>query len=706
MHDHRDPARNVLARIPALTLQHSLAMLTAIWIILLISDLLSGEWAVSPASFGLKRQLLPLLGLLPTVLRLIRRNESDREVLPFKTYSRLTLTSCIFALAIAVFGVVPFEYRPDGSPAEILSFAVGRIAGLLGVIALPLLTENLVLLYRFRSRGSAPRLAEIFVYGMIGTVLVAQFYPLDRNDGIGLPAFIQILSSVLALIGLVVAVRASWIINLKKRDKWGLLGLSVIGFPAASWIVVSLTNTEAGRAILSLAPSFAALLYVLGTSMLFLHMIIFVSALLSLPTADAIDRRNAEVSSLANFARLLTQSVDADHLIDTAISIACDVTAGAAAWIELRDGDTIQVLFGNASKLSPRIARQLMAIPVGHDLVLSQAVALQRRVEVVDKVTGLVGMREGGGPDLRSVAASPMQLGDQLLGTLYVAKERAGAFDREDIVVLSAVADQIALAIEQSRLIRQSIERNRFEQEMLIARDLQQRLLPKLMPESPYYTLHAESMPASLVGGDYYDVVSFSDGTLGILVADVSGKGASAALYMGMIKGIIQALSGRCESPRELLAQANVALHGHIDQRWFATMSCAQIIEERRMLRIARAGHCPTLLVRDGRTAFSRPKGLGLGIARAELFDKNLEIEEIGFAPGDYAIFYSDGLPEARSPGGDELGYERLQDLAAEAAAQGATPVEMRDAIFSEIARFAEDEPPADDSTLLILKWR
>jgi serine phosphatase RsbU (regulator of sigma subunit) len=154
------------------------------------------------------------------------------------------------------------------------------------------------------------------------------------------------------------------------------------------------------------------------------------------------------------------------------------------------------------------------------------------------------------------------------------------------------------------------------------------------------------------------------------------------------------------------LAQANVALHGSIDQRWFATMTCAQIFDAQRTLRIGRAGHCPTLLVRNGVASYSRPQGLGLAIAKPILFDRNLEIEEIGFSSGDYAIFFSDGLTEARSPDGEEYGYDALLATAMGAASANATPRAMRDAIFESIDRFSKGVPPMDDSTLVILRWK
>jgi serine phosphatase RsbU (regulator of sigma subunit) len=682
--------------------------MAAAWLLTLIYDIVSGGWDAPPGHYGIWRLALPLFGFLPTALRLLTP-EREPARSPYVIFKRLALTALVAAGAMLVAGLIPHDYTPLVVPVDFASFIIGRIIGLIAMITAPLLAEGVVLIFHYRNRGnSTPKLPRIFTWGLLLSLLAGEFLPMSSSseDGAAISSIAYGIASALGMFGFILATRGGWIVNLRKKQKLGLLGLSFIGTPAASALISIVIDSDTGRALISIAPAFSTLLLAVGLAMLLTCMAIFVSALFALPTADAIDRRNMEVSSLANFARLLTQSLDSGDLINTAIAIACEAMSGNAAWIELKQGEEYVIHTGENPRAPAHVIQRLIDSRATREFSLAQAVRHYRRVEVVDNVSGATWGAKGAGQVIRSVAAAPLLLGGEHRGTLYVAKERPDGFDREESVVLNALADQIAIAMEHSALIQTSIERERFEQEMLIAQDLQQRLLPKVMPISPFYELYAESLPASLVGGDYYDVVVFSDQTLGILIADVSGKGASAALYMGMIKGIMQALSGRCANPRELLAQANVALHGSIDQRWFATMTCAQIIEETRTLRIARAGHCPTLLLRDGAGCYSRPRGLGLAIAKPGLFDNNLEIEDVSFSSGDYAIFYSDGLPEARSGDGEEYGYERLLRTACDGAAAGMSAHAMRDAIFEEIGRFSEGEPQGDDSTLVILRWR
>jgi serine phosphatase RsbU (regulator of sigma subunit) len=694
--------------LPRPTTTVCMIVLALAWFLLLLYDLFLSDYSTSLSNDNFLRSLIPLAGLLPVFLRMMRPKDIDDDQEAYRLYFRLTIILLITVGGIVVINILPFDSPGLGTPISLWSLFVGRIIGLVAMLGVPLLAERLLRLYRYRSRRSASRLASVYGWGLVMAILLGLAVPIVTDDPEAMHDVTEIVGGVMALVAFLLSIRLNWIINLRKRQKLAMLGLSIAGIIACVALILMIGRNESVEgALYSLFPGMAVFVHAIAFPMLVTQLGVLFNALLTLPTAEAIDRRNTEVASLSNFARLLTQSFDTEDLINTAITIACDVTGSNAAWIELGDGKSAEILYGTTPRLPAAVAQKLMVADVGRGLPLGAHIRQKNRIEILDRVTGTRWTAAAGETrELRSVAAAPLRLGETMLGVLYVAKEKADAFDREDKMILGAVSDQIALAIEQSRLIKRSIEQERIEQEMLIARDLQQRLLPRVMPISPFYELHAESEPASIVGGDYYDVVCFSDHTLGIVVADVSGKGAAAALYMGMIKGIIQALSGRCADPRELLSRINVALHGSIDQRWFVTMTCAQIIEESRTLRVARAGHCPTLVVRGGRAGYHRANGIGLGLARAGMFDRSLELEDIPFGSGDYAIFLSDGIPEARAVDGEELGYEKLLEIVERSAASATTPLELRNGMFAEISTFTKGEIPSDDSTIAIIRWR
>jgi serine phosphatase RsbU (regulator of sigma subunit) len=708
MHARSNSLDLTLEQIAKPSLPLALAVLATTWFGMLLYDLIATNYSItSPADYGLFRSLVPLVALLPTFVRLLKPDRISNDQEAFETFRKLTITLSVITGAIFLPSLLPINYSEQAIPDNLGSFLVGRFIGLIALLGVPVLAEELLRIYRYRSRGPVPKLATYYTYGLIIVITLSQILPLPRTGRVDLPEVANVIGGLLGVIAIFLPGPLGWIVYLRKQQKLQLLGLSCAGLVAGGIMMAIGESMETGKAFFSLFPGLPAFLFVVTVPILITQLAVFFKSLISLPTAGAIDRRNMEVSSLSNFARLLTQSFDIEDLIDTAIAIACDVTGGTAAWVEIVREDGREILYGSTPRLPARIASQLMDTQISSGLTLSRAAQERQHIEVVHRVSGAAWQTNSSETrQLQSIAAAPLQLGSKLFGTIYVAKEKSDDFDREDVSILGAVADQIALAIEQSRLIRTSIERERFEQEMLIARDLQQRLLPKLMPESPYYELYAESQPASIVGGDYYDIVTFNDQSIGIVIADVSGTGASAALYMGMVKGIIQALSGKCATPQELLIKANTALYGNIDNRWFVTMTCAQIIEPERILRIARAGHCPTLLMQQGKGLYSTPKGLGLAIAKPHLFDRNLELEERCFKAGDFTIFFSDGLPEARSRQGEELGYDRLLSIAECGAVKSATSRDLRDTMFEGISTFTQGEAPADDSTLVIVRWR
>jgi serine phosphatase RsbU (regulator of sigma subunit) len=720
-----------LAELPRFGLPTTLALLAASWGALVFYDLIIGDYSAStPFEFDLLRSIIPLAGFAPLFVRLLRPEDIDDDARAYETFVRMTSVAIGVVAATTFLRILPFSYTRDAIPESFWSFVVGRGISLVPLLGLPIIAEHLVRLLRYRSRRSVPVLATVFTYGLILSVVVAQLIPNADIPDFDLPTPAMALGPVLGFVALIISARLRWIVNLRKRQKLVILGLSACGMAVGGVLISLAGSSELSRALASTFIALPVFGYAIGIALANVGLAMFVHALIALPTAVAIDRRNTEVTSLATFGRLLTRSFDMNDLVETSIGVACDVTASRAAWIELEATGSRDLLLGATPRLEPDDALRLMSARVAAGLTLAESVRSRLGVQVVDHIavarpagaaTQSRGEKSGRavrprrrsserskveGHELSTVAAAPLRVGDAVLGTLYVAKERTKEFDREDLSILKTVADQIAMAMQHSRLIHSSMERELIEREMVIARDLQQRLLPRAMPESEWFDIYAESQPAFMVGGDYYDLVSFNDGTLGIVIADVSGKGPSAALYMGMIKGVIQALSGSTETPRDLLAKINLALHGHIDERWFATMTCAQVFEDQRTLRVARAGHCPTLGVRDGVGEYRRSRGIGLAIARPLLFERNLELEELHFSPDDYVVFLSDGLPEARSPEGEEFGYERLLATVTEGAARLPSPAELRNIIFNELSAFTRGELPVDDSTIVVLRWK
>jgi sigma-B regulation protein RsbU (phosphoserine phosphatase) len=278
---------------------------------------------------------------------------------------------------------------------------------------------------------------------------------------------------------------------------------------------------------------------------------------------------------------------------------------------------------------------------------------------------------------------------------------------RDQLGELAGSFNSMTASIEG--LLREKAEKERLEQELLIARNIQMSLLPQGPLEIPGVSLSGHCEPAREVGGDYYDFLPLDEDRLGILIADVSGKGTSAALYMAELKGLVLSLSRHHVSPRRMLMEANRIISRHLDSRSFITMTYAVVDLRARTMTCARAGHCPLVYV-PGPEAGSRtpqvltPEGMVLGLQfdLGDTFDRLLEEVTLPLGRGDLFVLYTDGISEAMNPDGDCFGDHRLVELAERHADLASDDLQAR--ILSEVHTFAGDAAQHDDMTMVLVK--
>ena len=248
-------------------------------------------------------------------------------------------------------------------------------------------------------------------------------------------------------------------------------------------------------------------------------------------------------------------------------------------------------------------------------------------------------------------------------------------------------------------------EKQRLDDELRIARDIQQSLLPEKPPEFAGLTIADLCVPAREVGGDYYDFFHLGPRQLGVLVADVSGKGTSAALYMAELKGLMLALSHEERSPKRLLTRVNRLLADHLDNRSFITMTYAVIDLEARTLTHARAGHTPLIVANSGGVDVLVPNGMVLGLRLpgiGERFESLLEEHTRPIAPGDAIVFYTDGITEAMDVTGELFTDASLTRVVASHHALDATGI--RERVLREVRAFVGEAEPHDDMTMVVVK--
>jgi sigma-B regulation protein RsbU (phosphoserine phosphatase) len=255
------------------------------------------------------------------------------------------------------------------------------------------------------------------------------------------------------------------------------------------------------------------------------------------------------------------------------------------------------------------------------------------------------------------------------------------------------------VAIENARLYRETMEKARMEQEMRIAAEIQQALLPKIGRAGPYFAAAAASIPCRSIGGDFYDYVDLSDGTMGFALGDVAGKGPPAALLSAMMQGMFAAQAATSARPSETITRVNLALYRRGIESRFVTLMYGCLRNDGG-LTYCNAGHNPPLIVSpSGAVRRLECGGPIVGLFEAATFDE----ETVLLSNGDWLIVFSDGVSEALSAADEEYGEGRIVEVVRNH--NDVQPQQMLDALFSDVRTFAKGAAQSDDITALVLRY-
>lgn len=299
--------------------------------------------------------------------------------------------------------------------------------------------------------------------------------------------------------------------------------------------------------------------------------------------------------------------------------------------------------------------------------------------------------------------AVPLSIGSKRLGVIHLGPRADGTpYPEETLTTVETLAQHAAMAIENAQLYQEVAERERVRQEMKWARDIQQALLPRTMPEISGYDISGVSLPALDVGGDYFDVVPTARAWQ-CIVGDVSGKGVPAALIMSIVRSLIHTYAEMTESPTAILSRVNRKLSPDLEAEMFVTIAAVSLQPNEPRVMILRAGHEPLMLVRaDGRVTRLQPPGTAMGLTEADLFDRMLEPVELELGSGDAIVLFTDGVTEARNRANEEIGYERLAEWIGQS--RGLAARAMVQSIVASVQEFSTGMPQLDDVTVLVVK--
>jgi len=325
---------------------------------------------------------------------------------------------------------------------------------------------------------------------------------------------------------------------------------------------------------------------------------------------------------------------------------------------------------------------------------------LNRAVNIVECTRLLEAARASGdNQGLLFHASVPIIASGVPLGIMNVATQDWQFLTAADLQLLSAVGAQVAIALERARLydVTQA-QRLRLERELKLAREIQDSLLPEALPQVTGFSLAADWRSALEMAGDFYDIFQLRGDRWGIVVADVSDKGAAAAMYMAMTRSLIRASASNHSGPGETLREVNQRLLAHSTSDMFVTVFYGVLDPATQTLTYANAGQNPPLVRRiAGRIEELRRTGAALGVLEeVELLEAGLVL-----APGDALVIYTDGVTDALNPQGEEYGTTRLAEALLNAASSDAR--RLLDDVTGDLAAFTKDVPPFDDVTFFVL---
>jgi len=287
----------------------------------------------------------------------------------------------------------------------------------------------------------------------------------------------------------------------------------------------------------------------------------------------------------------------------------------------------------------------------------------------------------------------------QFLGILYLDSRRPAGFSKLDRQILDAIASEAASILDNARLVDRERQRQRLEQEISIARDIQQALLPRSLRDFPHLAIIGTSSPCLAVGGDYFDVFPLSDNRTAFLIADVSGKGLGAALLTTMLQGALSGMEMGA-NPADVFCHINRFLCEHSEVGRYATMFFG-ILDREGRLEFVNAGHLPPLLLRAGEVDEPFTEG---GFPVGLIPDANYVASCVALRPGDTLVLYSDGVTEAMDPDHEMFGVSRLRELL---VGKHEAPLEtLKNSILESVQAFSRGASQADDITLLIARYR
>lgn len=406
----------------------------------------------------------------------------------------------------------------------------------------------------------------------------------------------------------------------------------------------------------------------------------------------------AYLTALVEASKILNSTLDLDLLLELILEVATK---------ELRaDRGTVYLVDAGAGELQARISQglesRILRLKIGQGIA-GQVAQTGETVRIEDAYNDprfFQQMDAASGYRTRSMLCTPIRSKTgEIIGVIQLLNKREGTFRFEDEVFLQALTVHFALALVNAKLHAERMQQQRIRTELELARQIQQNLL-KPPPERWHgYRLAARSEPCHEVGGDFFDFLRVSDTTMWVVIADVSGKGISAALVMSTLQATLHALLMGVHSFERMIERLNGMVLEFTGGAHYVTMFLALLDSESRRMHYINAGHNPPVILRgDGRTEQLESGGTVVGLLPRVHYTRS----QTELAPGDVLVLFTDGVAEAEGPGEDLFDVPGIERCVA-ALRPDLSPEAILHKLFADVREFTAGAPPSDDRTVIII---
>ncbi len=496
--------------------------------------------------------------------------------------------------------------------------------------------------------------------------------------------FENVFQIALIIIVVVNAFRVSWIAILNKKQKKTLVGLSfILSIVFAVLVVMFFENSKITKTAYLFSPTiFIASATVLLYGAVY-STVVFFTAVFHIPTAEEADRKSAEYSSLLEFGGMMSRIWDFEDLAETILKLSKKLSKADSVWFVMKKKETEIFTLGITEETAELFSTKFLGTKRAESPVLIRDVSVSKQKY------------------FREVLVNPIKIKGKQIGYLFTAFKEREETDEDLIKTISDLMDYVALAIENSELAKKSIENERMEKELELAREIQMKIIPRELPVVEGIAIEARFIPAFEVGGDYYDFFNFG-GKRVFVIADVSGKGMEASYIMAEMKGVLETLSAVTSDLREMIIKANEIFVKRLEKKHFITAVFGEIDEGKSELKYFRLGQNFPLLLKENSAEFIHSSGLGLGITDSEKFTLNLDEITINLNECKRVLFYTDGIPEAKNQSNEEFGYERFSNIVRDTENEDADKV--MEQIVTELSLYSQQQMQSDDITILMFE--